>query len=313
MRQSTSEKYRNVGLAEDRYLEPGELSKRQEVAKHIRKIANYNKTKRPLKGWEKINKHSASLRRQAERYEFCGIEYTLTGCKDCGGVLVGRKRCETRICESCARKYAARVRKRYRKITSKLYPRKGKRLMFLTLTKRTNTAIPPMSSDARRILDLSKKLFKTLWPKNLGCGALGTLEVGGNNNLHVHMIVYGHYVPQEEISELWNQLTGDSSVVWINAIKKSSLAINYVLKYITKPPHSNNPKKLAKYLDLIIGLRRIRTWGILYRYPLASKDPCPCPFCGGKLKYLRSDHGRQIPIQALFFEEALKIENDKVN
>ncbi len=142
---------------------------------------------------------------------------------------------------------------------------------------------------------------------------MAVLETGSGFNLHVHAIVYGHFVPQDQISRLWHELTGDSHVVWINQIRNPRQAVNYLLKYITKPPKLKNPEDLAHYLSILVGMRRVRTWGIFYGCSVAKKEECPCPLCAGKLHYHGTDYGRCIPAHAVFFEEVVSLKKDKVN
>ena len=189
----------------------------------------------------------------------------------------------------------------------------GRRLMFLTLTKKTHPLYRPRSSDVRLVFKHTRKLISSLWPKKQGCGAFAVMEVGKGNNLHVHLIVYGHYVPQDAISKLWLKITGDSYVVWINQSWRKEKLVNYLLKYITKPDPRNNPEEIAQYLDMMLGVRRIRTYGIFYNYRVVTADTCPCPLCGGRLRFAGFDEGRGIPSFALFFEEAFELAKLKAN
>ena len=314
MSQRTDNKYRDVGLAENRYSSNNEFKSRQKVAEYIRVIADNNRTEWDLKGhWEGLEKRELSLKRQADRFETCGLQYTMIGCKDCRQVFFGPKRCETRICESCAKKYGARVRSKQIKLAKRLNPNNGRRLMFLTLTKKSHPNFRPQASGVREIFKCTKKLINKLWPNKKGCGALVVLEVGSNNNLHIHALVYGYYVPQEYISKLWLKITGDSSVVFIKEVRGARKCINYLLKYITKPPKYEDYEKTAYYLDMMLGVRRIRTYGIFYNYPISKKDTCPCPICNGKLKFIGFDEGRKIPINALFFVEAYEMKKTIIN
>jgi len=305
--------YRDIGLAEQRYATPEELSSRSEVAKRIRQLAGLNRSTWKLQGWDGIRRRQASLIRQADRYESCRTNYTKIECSSCGQLLIGSQRCETRICESCSKKYAARIRQKQMKIAKNLQPMNGRRPMFLTLTKKTHPLYRPNTTDARHLFANARKLINTYWPRKEGCGALAVLEIGSQSNLHIHALVYGYYVPQDAISKLWHKLTGDSHIVHIKEIRGTRTHLNYLLKYISKPPKFKHPKQTADYLDLMLGLRRIRTYGIFYNYPLARKDSCPCPFCAGKLRFLGFEPGTRIRKNALFFEEAFEIAKELVN
>ena len=298
---------RDVGLAETRYVNSETSEYRRELAKYMREIAGLNESSWILPGYEEIDKKRMTLRRQADRLEVCGHEYTVLRCSGCKRAIVGPRRCECRVCPDCARKYAACVRSRQQELFKTIRITKTHRFAFLTLTKKTYRGYRPTSKQARTVHKHVRKLLNTLWPKRSGCGAFSVLEVGKDWNLHVHILLYGHYVPQSQISSLWEELTGDSKIVDIRTVRKTRTALNYLLKYVTKPPNSEDPKETAYYVDLLIGLRRIHTFGIFYGRRLATRPSCPCPLCGGKLKLSRFDPGPIVPENALFFAEALQM------
>lgn len=177
---------------------------------------------------------------------------------------------------------------------------------MLTLTKKTHPLHKPTTSDVRELFRNARKLINHFWPKRLGCGAFAVLEIGAHWNLHIHVLLYGDFVYQSEISEYWVKLTGDSPVVDIRSIKKPRHGVNYLLKYITKPKKFNNPKESAQYLNLLLGVRRIRAYGIFYGQGLLPKTGCPCPLCGGKLQLQKFDPGPLMSATAQFFEEVYK-------
>lgn len=75
------------------------------------------------------------------------------------------------------------------------------------------------------------------FPKVNGCGVLSVLEPQSSMSPHIHAIVYSPYVPQEVLSCAWRALT-DSYVVDIRQIRSVSDALEYVFKYISKPPRN---------------------------------------------------------------------------
>jgi len=153
----------------------------------------------------------------------------------------------------------------------------------------------------------TRELINQLYPKSKGCGAVGVLEVGSGFNLHIHLLVYGHFVSQPQISKLWLQVTGTSQVVDIRAVRSPKKSTRYLLKYLGKPSALTDPIQIAQYLDMITGLRRIHTYGIFYNEKLFSPRGCPCPLCGGDLSFSAMDGGLGVPADALFFSEAFEI------
>ncbi|MEZ5360253.1 MAG: hypothetical protein R3F48_15655 [Candidatus Zixiibacteriota bacterium] len=310
MRQRSNKIYRNVGNAFDRYSSIEKAEFRGNVALQIKEIANGYMNIREF-NYRPLLHRAAKLYRQADRYAGCGTEYVVLGCGGCGSALIGPKRCESRICEDCARKYAARVRRRQIEIVKALSNKGKRRLMFLTLTKKTRPGFTPQSSDIRQIINDARKLFNNFWPRKNGCGAFAVVEIGGHQNIHIHALVYGFFVPQPQISALWQKITGDSFVVHIEQVRQPKRYIGYLLKYITKPPHSQDPKELANHIDLMMGVRRIRTYGIFYNCSLLCRESCPCPFCGGKFYFSRFESGKCVQIHALFYGEMTKVAENK--
>lgn len=305
-------KRRDVGLAEARYSTPESLLERQAVATYMRQLASKEEPKRTLTRKKKLNHRSNKLRRQADRYETCGLQYATIECKDCRVSLIGPRRCESRICETCAKKYSSKVRKRQQELIRKSHPTKRNRYAMLTLTKKSSPGRKPTTLDVLELFKNARKLIKHFWPKHLGCGAFAVLEQGRGNNLHIHVLLYGHFVHQTVISDYWNELTGDSPVVDIRSAKKPRQSINYLLKYITKPGKFEKPEDLAHFAGMLLGVRRIRAYGIFYGQGLVQNTGCPCPLCGGKLRFLEFNQGPLVRENTLFFEEAYKVGNSTV-
>lgn len=127
-----------------------------------------------------------------------------------------------------------------------------------------------------------------------GAGYIAVMELGAdNNNLHLHAITYGPYIPQATLSKVWEEITADSYMVDIRQAHGSLRDIAaYVLKYITKPPVSDSYAAIAQFTQLIKGSRRIRTGGIFYNVlnVVREKKEAPlCPYCRGRLLFVRND------------------------
>ena len=109
-------------------------------------------------------------------------------------------------------------------------------------------------------------------------------------------------------------MTGDSFVVDIRTVRNPKVGIGYLLKYVTKPKKMDDPLDAAYYLHLLIGIRRIHTYGVLYnRFRLRPKKGCPCPRCGGKLILYNFTPGPTVPAGSLFWKEAFESSTPKVN
>ncbi len=298
--------YRSVPLSKSLYGSPDYSNPRDPVADAIEARAAIYKLLYQETADKQCIKRALKLERQANRYRYCSEDYINLQCSGCKTRLIGSCRCESRICPDCSRKYAFRIMKRETEVAKRLQPKGGRKLMLLTLTLK-KSEIDTLSCKEIRFLNQSaRKLINTLYSKKKGCGALAIMEVGKSFNLHIHALVYGFFIPQKLISDLWFRITGDSQIVDIRVIKSPKKAVFYILKYINKPPEFESPEMMALYFDSIVGIRRIHKYGEFYNYPLCKKEPFPCPLCGSKLLFCSIDGGTMIPAAALFVEEAIE-------
>jgi len=217
-----------------------------------------------------------------------------------------RETCKSRICDRCAESMFRRFRDRGLEIISEL-PKDGKRrVMFLTLTFKTRpltkTHIRHCAKSVRKFVNIFYGLYQHRYNKRTGrhsktknridCGGIGILEIGPSRNIHFHLLVYGSYHPLKFMSEKWREITGDSYRLDIQAVSQSTKdsprkAIQYILKYIRKPPRFDAAGDYAAYLDLLKGIRRLHTYGVFYAHKgwQRDRDAFECPFTGEKLWY----------------------------
>ncbi len=249
------------------------------------------------------------IRKLAFRYESCGTKYLVFKCDDCEKSFTGPNRCESRICPECSLKYTYRVREKQIDLIKLLTPTKRKRLMFLTVTKKVKNKTFPTEKDYKSLFKAFRKLINKFYPKKYGCGGFAVIEIGDGYNIHIHAIVYGYFIPQSKISKEWEKITKDSKVVDIRETRSPIKYLNYLLKYIHKPPKSNDPKFVADYLISLMGVRRIHTYGIFYNYPLLKKKPYPCYYCSGKLELHKITNEFELSKDVIKFSDLNKIIN----
>ena len=72
--------------------------------------------------------------------------------------------------------------------------------MLCTFTKKTHPRYRSTSNEVKDLFSCARKLVNHFWPRKNGCGVFAVLEVGKSNNLHIHMLIYGHYVDQRKLS-----------------------------------------------------------------------------------------------------------------
>lgn len=223
--------------------------------------------------------------RQAGRFMRCGQSYVTTSCIDCKQVYVGPVRCESRICQGCARKYAARIRANQLAIIKRIEDYPGNKLMFLTATMRS-TGVFPTTLELRQINRNFRLLVNTLYQKREGAGGFSVMELSPGGMLHIHALIYGKYIPQSTISKTWLAITGDSMIVDVRRAYGVSRCLNYLLKYITKQPQGYDSAQLAKYMAAHIGVRRLHSYGVFYGTGLLRFESCPCYKCKGNMRLI---------------------------
>ncbi len=172
---------------------------------------------------------------KAER--LMNMKYRVSTCKKFANVfrddknkklLIVFTRCKSPFCEECA-KFERK------KLYIKLKNKNLSNYRFLTLTlKKTDD----LEADYKRINKcftkfislLKKKIFKN---KSKKIEYFKMVEMGKNNNLHLHVLV-NFYLDVKKISALWQVVTEDSYIVYVSRIKKKQDLINYVIKYFVK-------------------------------------------------------------------------------
>lgn len=153
--------------------------------------------------------------------------------KTSGEVKVFTDSCRDRWCPMCASQKA-----HYAKDSTKMYLQTLERPKFLTLTLRNN------ENDLKTQVEFLQDSFRTLrqrayWKKNVR-GGMWYLELKRGQNSeqwhpHLHILLDGNYMEQGELSELWEQVTYGSPILWIVEVSDQERAAEYVSKYSSKP------------------------------------------------------------------------------
>ncbi len=209
--------------------------------------------------------------------------------------------CDFRICPDCASKHTARLMKRYIPAIEKLLGTHPEyRLRTLTLTRSIQLDDAGFKETAQDGFDLIQKAMLKVVGKNWnkeGAGMLANWEVGANGHkLHYHMIYFGPWVSQKELSKVWKTLTGGDFVVWVKEVNIRDGdwqgAVSEVLKYATKFYKDDKITGERKFLSpeltvkLFVALkrtRRIRSWGSLYNIDEGEERMFVCEDCGAKM------------------------------
>jgi hypothetical protein len=149
-------------------------------------------------------------------------------------------------------------------------------LKLVTLTIKT-------SGDPKRDVRVAKNGFERLWSElwaiDKRSGALVALEVGMNQNVHLHILLYGRGIKQAELSRVWCRLTG-SYVVHIKALYSIEEGVREVIKYLLKPVQlKGNVDGIAKVMLALKRVRRYWQKGSFYCLRVVMKTSYRCSYC----------------------------------
>lgn len=132
--------------------------------------------------------------------------------------------CHSYFCPHCAKKKKGLLLKKIKTI------KPGQTLRFLTLTLSTK-----QYSSEESLFKISE--FVNLWVKYMRYRGFSfqyfkIIEFTKNQQAHVHILV-NCFLPLTVALNVWHFITG-SYIGWIKLIKNKSIAISYILKYMTK-------------------------------------------------------------------------------
>jgi hypothetical protein len=199
--------------------------------------------------------------------------------------------CDLRFCPRCAPRQFARLMDKYEPILKSVSANRKAdfRLREITFTT-VNTG--SLSSAAIKQFNLDiKQTLKALMRGIKGWGAIWCDEVGFNNtNLHAHILLYGPYITEARLAEMWKQVSGHK-VVWIRLERRSGgKALIHMLKYVSKPP-ANDPQLIGHLEVAFNRTRRVHAVGLFYNFVGHDTDHIhsvweTCPHCGAGLTKL---------------------------
>lgn len=207
--------------------------------------------------------------RRLQRWDNCGACAVIEESKSTGKIRITCWHCHDRLCMPCQRRRSQALKDAID------YNAQGGRLRFVTLTeKHVPEPLKNQLKDLRE--DFAKLRRSKLWKENVR-GGISSVEVklgdDGLWHVHLHLILEGNYIDQEELSTAWFNATGDSHIVDIREVTNLDKASHYITKYITKPVDTgtlNNSEALSEFAEAIKGTR---TYALLGKW----KKPPPRP------------------------------------
>jgi len=209
------------------------------------------------------NSNSMALQRRAERIESCSEYANIVRLKGDEPKLIV-SRCKDRMCPRCTRINAFKCSETLHSMISRMPTR---RAITLTLAHEKGE----LSERINRLMNCWRELRRSVQWKACVEGGIYSLEITRNEgdgtwHPHLHVIVSGKYYDQKTLSNQWFSITGDSPIVYIQAVHDARKTGSYISKYVTKPDEvlQWNDDTLLEYVHAIRGRRLFHTFGCLH-------------------------------------------------
>lgn len=222
-----------------------------------------------LNAFHKIGKSDAVI----NSFKRCGSNaWVLESKSRPGKYKIACDRCHNRYCKPCAMERARTISKNLKHYI------KGKTVRFLTLTLRSSN--DPLGEQLTRLVQCFNRLrVKKGW-RNSQVGGASFIEISYNNKKkrwhpHLHVISEGKYISQRELSSMWKEVSGDSFIVDVRAIKDDAKVANYVTKYASKGidgKYINDQELLIEAMKCLHGRKVITTYGKWRGFKLLSAE-----------------------------------------
>lgn len=204
-----------------------------------------------------------SLMKRAQRITECSQYANIVRLKGDEPKLIV-SRCKDRMCPRCSRVNAYKCSEALHSIISRMPTRRA-----ITLTLAHDRG--DLSSRINRLMHCWKELRRSKQWKEAVDGGIYSLEITRNEgdgtwHPHLHVIVTGTYYEQKTLADQWFRITGDSKIVYIQAVHDARKMGGYISKYVTKPDEviEWEDDVLLEYICAIRGRRMFHTFGCLH-------------------------------------------------
>jgi len=197
-----------------------------------------------------------------DRFLWCGQDaFVEVSATDPPEYRIASVRCRDRWCRVCGTERA-------RHIAANLVDHlAGRTVRFLTLTIKTDELT--LAQAVNKLYRSFAKLRLTrLWKRRVVGGA-ATCEIKRTSNgsrwhPHLHILVEGKYIPQDDLRRAWFKITGDSYILHIMPVPDHTQAAGYLTKYLSKPVPAQivrNVDWLQEAIVALNGRRMVTTFG----------------------------------------------------
>jgi transcription elongation factor Elf1 len=216
----------------------------------------------------------------------CTTKVRTLFCTNCGYRHPVPVTCGRRTCPDCARRRYYEIKEKYEPLQEHLREPK-----FVTLTLKRYPIDHP-KNDLEELVDRAVEGLKKLRRRKLTRyvrGGFYAIEVKPPEPerdlgwyVHIHALWDGPRIPQEALSEAWEEITGDSFRVDIRECRKPESAVSYVLGYTTAGPKIEkdwagvDKETRDTFEEAVKGRRLLQTFGHLHgKQAMDTEFSCP--------------------------------------
>lgn len=217
----------------------------------------------------------------------CGLAGLVLICRGCDAPYLVPFRCGARTCPSCAWRTANAICERLmRRIAlhdlimenepwgglGRKQRRSWRHLVLTTRAAEAEVRFDPegLRRDVRHVRSAVSRFWRTTrWGaqrrdsegrrrSRTDTSYIVGQEVSPSGMVHMHMLVFGEYVGQAELQQLWSDTIGDVGIVHVSGVKAAAVgnALRYVLKYVTKG--EGDPRESAQHAAAVeLALRNV--------------------------------------------------------
>lgn len=211
------------------------------------------------------------------RVQDCGKFATVQRCTTTGEYRVRGSRCRHRFCRRCSMATSLNV-------ADNLAGMINKAKLWCSHATLTLKHVPgPPGPIRQRLYECFKKLRNLpIWKRHVEGGAafcqMHVSKKDGMWHIHFHIILEHHYIKQKLLSNLWWEVTGDSTNVWLERIRDTDSVVREATRYVASPIDKTTAKSTAHLAHAIAachGARLCFTFGSWRGQELHAKRPEP--------------------------------------
>jgi len=217
-----------------------------------------------------VHHDHGQLEKRIRRVSSCSSAPRVMRMED-GTAALAVGRCRDRMCPRCSRVNAYQCSEKLSALMKKMTSKRA-----ITLTIKNGRGL--LHDQINSLMNDWREIRRSPVWKERVVGGVYSLEVTYDSvkktwHPHLHIIVQGEYFPQKELSDLWRRVTGNSPIVYIQAVHDTEKMGRYISKYVTKPDEvSQWPEAvLWEYMEAIRGRRLFHTFGCMHNVKVCEK------------------------------------------